>query len=45
MGGRAGVDDHRGNEAVAAERPDDRRGIRAEQVETDSVHSDDEHMA
>ena len=40
-----GVDDDRGEEAVTAESPDHRRGIRTEQVETDSVHGDDEHMA
>jgi hypothetical protein len=44
-GGRPVVDDDRDQKAVTAECPDHRRGTRAEQVEADSVHSDDEHMA
>ena len=30
---------------IAAEPPDDRRHRRAQQIETDSVHSDDQHVA
>jgi hypothetical protein len=44
--GRRGLIDHyRGQEALLAERPDDGGHFRAQQIETDSVHPDDQDVA